>query len=92
MAQNNNIQNGLTLYTIDEILQKGLAFVGYKDIRLQSSSDATNFDHFQGHYGCSPYVVAAIFQDLQTTNIGTAKIDSRAISLKEFLMALHHLK
>ena len=83
--------NFVTL-TPQEILVVGLELMGWAPRRVAKSKPLTNTRRFRSHYGCKPRVLAQIFEDLQTTTIAAAQIDSSKISIKDFLAAVHFLK
>jgi DDE superfamily endonuclease len=69
--------DGVFILTGDEIMRHGLLLLGYKAEQLDRQSKHRREKHtamFKGDYGASPQVVARIFEDLQTTNIPSAKI------------------
>ena len=77
--------------TVDEFLQKGLDLVGYNDDQQQKVAQAANLMCFKAHHGSNPIVYAQIWEDLQTTNIPEARIDSWKTDPDSFLMAIHFL-
>jgi hypothetical protein len=59
----------------------------------EQSQEETNIVHFKAQYGLSPAaVVAAIWEDLQLTEIPKAHVHVKDWKIKYFLIALHHLK
>ena len=77
--------------TVDEFLQKGLELVGYNYDQQQKVARAANLMRFKVHYGSNPIMYAQIWEDLQTTMIPEACIDSRKTDPDSFLMAIHFL-
>jgi hypothetical protein len=51
----------------------GLSLAGFNKYRQKSSNTTTNLERFRGSYGASQENCAAIFEDLQTTNIADAR-------------------
>jgi hypothetical protein len=47
---------------------------------------------FKALYGSNPNIYAAIFEDLQTTEIAEARVDAKSLCVNAFLMSLHFLK
>jgi hypothetical protein len=85
--------NGLLVYTANEIMKIGLLLVGFKRKRLRQAKKKTNLDRFRGHFGSNPNVLAAeMLEDLQTTEVEKAHVPSEELNIKHFLMAMHHLK
>ena len=56
----------VVVLTVDKILQRGLALIGFNHCRQRSVSRATNLMRFRAHYGSNPIVYAQIWEDLQT--------------------------
>ena len=77
--------------TVDEFLQKGLELVGYNYDRQQKVARAANLMRFKAHYRSNPIGYAQIWEDLQTTMIPEARIDSRKMDPDSLLMAIHFL-
>jgi hypothetical protein len=84
--------NGLLIYTANEIMKIGLVHVGFKRNRLRRAKKKTNIDRFRGHFGSNPNVIAEILEDLQTTEVEEAHVPSEELNIHHFLMAMHHLK
>jgi hypothetical protein len=84
--------NGLLVYTANEIMKIGLLLVGFTRRRLRRAKKKTNLDRFRGHFGSNPHVLAEILEDLQTTEVEEAHVPSEELNIKHFLMAMHHLK
>ena len=53
------------VFTVDEVLQKGLVLIGFDRYRQQSVSRVTNLVRFRAHFGSDPVVYAQIWEDLQ---------------------------
>ena len=69
----------MLIATADEILWKGLEMDGF-DLRRQQAKCETNetcLKRFRALYGSNPIVYAQIIEDLQTTHIVEAHVDSR---------------
>jgi hypothetical protein len=84
--------NGLLVFTANEILMIGLKLVGYKKRRIRRAKKQTNLDRFRGHFGSNPNVLAEILEDLQTTEVEEAQVPPEKLNIKHFLRAMHHLK
>ena len=86
----------LLIYTADEVLSFGLTLVGFDEHRQRRQQRKSNVEDFKGHFGTQPVVVAQIWEDLQTTEIAAARINTAApkemVSLKTFLRSMHFLK
>ena len=79
------------ILTADEIMERGLELMGYDQHRQLKVKRARNIELFRRSYGSNPVVSAAILQDLQTTEVEEARIDSQKFNLDHFLMALNWL-
>ena len=75
-----------------EILKIGLGKTGYNDVFQGRVRDEKNEERFRSIFGSSQYVVAAIWKDLQTTEIPEAKVIGNGSNLHYFFMSLHFLK
>lgn len=76
----------------ETVLVRGLELVGYNECRQANVAKTTNIKLFVENYGSHPSVYAAIFNDLQTTDVAEARITGKEVSLDYFLMAIHYLK
>jgi len=79
------------ILTAKEVLDAGLKLVRYSEGRIDRAYAKTNTQRFKDHYGCSQFVAAHIFEDLQTTTIECARVEKKKVSIKYFLQALHFL-
>ena len=68
--------NGLLVYTANEIMKIGLLLVGFTRRRLRRAKKKTNLDRFRGHFGSNPNVIAETLEDLQTTEVEEAHVPS----------------
>ena len=92
--------NNTVIFTAAEILLMGLKAVNFTDKRVNRvkgdpNSSATNFKRFKNHYGVSHVVVAALWEDLQLTDIPQARWNVKKKGLKvvgELFESLHFLK
>ena len=85
--------HGVTIIlTTAKIMRIGLKLMGYTTRRIRRAKKKFNLDRFGGHFGCSPQVCATIWEDLQATAVEAARVEAKDLSVKHFLMALHHLK
>ena len=83
----------VVILTADELLHQGLRFVGNELHCIQNvSRRRTNVDRFKSHYGSDPVVYAQIWEDLQLTRIPEARIDTRTVISRHFMMAIYFLK
>jgi len=82
----------VVIFTLDEILQKGLELCGFDRRRQSNVKRTTNLRRFKSHFGSNPIVYAQIWEDLQTTEIPEANISSSKPCIDSFLMAMHLLK
>jgi len=81
-----------TALTPGEVLERGLALVGFDLNRQQSVRRAKNIERFKTHFGAASAVCAAIWVDPQTTSVPEAKIDADNTCLEHLLMAAYFLK
>lgn len=80
------------ILTPDEVMITGLSLVNYSVGRINRvKTKSTNTRRFKTHFGCNQYVAAAIFEDLQITQIDEARLDDHKISIHYFLQSLHFL-
>jgi hypothetical protein len=92
-GESDNDNHGVTsINSPDEMLTKGLRLAGYKRRRRNRVKKETNIERFKAIFGSSPAVVAAIWEDLQLTEIPEAHVHENDRNIKYFLIALHHLK
>jgi hypothetical protein len=82
----------MLIATADEILRKGLEMGGFDLRRQQSVKRTTCLKRFRALYGSNPIVYAQIIEDLQTTHIAEARVDSKNISVEKLLIAMNFLK
>lgn len=86
----------LIIYTPDEVLAFGLKLYGYDDPRLGRQTRKTNVADFKSHFGTYPSVLAQIWEDLQTTHVAAARINTATpkgmVCLETFLRAMSFLK
>lgn len=82
----------MLIVTADDMLRMGLELGGFDAKRQERVERKTNLRHFNALYGSNPIVYAEIFEDLQTTSIAKARVDSKVICVESFLMGIHFLK
>ena len=58
--------------TSHDVLTKGIEYMSIPV--TQRASASTRIDAFKKHYGSDPYVVAALWYDLQTTKVADARL------------------
>jgi hypothetical protein len=91
-SSSSGIGEGVThIYTISEILRIGLLTVHITKKRIKKSKNSRNVARFKAHFGVPPSVVAAVFEDLQRTNIPEARLPPDKRNIKHLLMAFHTL-
>jgi hypothetical protein len=81
----------ITIFLESEILSMGLKRAGFDDVRQQRVKRETNVRRFKSHFGSSPLVYAAIWEDLVTTDIPEARIEATTDPDK-FFLGLYFLK
>jgi len=89
----------LRIFTSDQVLALGLQLVGFDEERQARVKKETNIEDFVAHYGVHPFVIATIWEELQTTNVKEARIYPTAswvtngmVTMKNFLHTFHFLK
>lgn len=87
-----DIFRDVIVHTQDEILYKGLKLVHFTSKQIKKAKRKRNYVRFKGHFGSHPDVIAVLWEDLQTTAINEARLDSKNRNIEHFLMAMHHLK
>jgi len=85
------------IYTPDQFLTRGLLMgaEGWTEERLAKQKHSVKCKDFKAIYGAHPVVLAAIWFDLQTTTVATARIDTsktRSVHMKNFLRSMAFLK
>lgn len=87
-------QPPLLLYSADEILVEGLKIAQQDGKRMQRVQRSTNIERFKDHFAVAPLVLAVIWEDLQTTSIPEARIDTTKprITIVNFLHTLWFIK
>ena len=83
------LPENVTILSPDEMLYQGLTLLGWKEERLRKRKDATNQQQYTGMYGVNPCVSAQICEDLQTTQIASARIER--IVVDKLHWALHFM-
>lgn len=91
-SDGSDLNNHAIIYTPEEILKVGLKRVNYSRRRIKRAKRRRNIERFVGHYGAPPFILAQIFEDLQTTSIPEAFLPPEDANLDHFLMAFHTLK
>lgn len=64
----------LRIYTSDQVLSLGLQLVGFDEARQGRSKKETNIEDFKAHYGVHPFIIASVWEELQTTTVSGARI------------------
>jgi hypothetical protein len=84
----------IVVFTADETLSMGLKIAGFDTGRQQNVQRETNLERFKDFFGCVPVIYAEIWEDLQTTGIAEARIDTTKCSVKmdTFLLSVHFIK
>jgi hypothetical protein len=81
----------IRIFLADEMLQMGLRMIGFDDSRQERVSRRTNVRRFGAYFGSSPLVCAVIWEDLLTTELEEARVES-GVHPKYFFLAMHFLK
>jgi len=79
------------ILTADQMLRKGLHFVGWDDHKRGRLIRGTKVEYFKSHFGSDPKVCADIFEDLQTTTVAAARVPPKQLDLHASMMGLHFL-
>lgn len=84
----------IQVYSADEILVEGLKIAQQDGKRMQRVQRSTNIERFKDHFAVAPLVLAVIWEDLQTTSIPEARIDTTKprITIVNFLHTLWFIK
>lgn len=89
----------LYIYTGDQVMRIGLEMMGFPLERQQRVQYKTRSKDFKAFFGVHPFIVARIWEDLQTTTIDEARINPSPAwaafgmcTMKNFLHAFHFLK
>jgi hypothetical protein len=75
--------------SVDEIMLSGLKLLGWDEKRLERCKAETNVDQYHGMFGMNPAVAAQLCEDLQTTTIQSARIES--MDVDKLHWSLHFL-
>ena len=87
-----SIEPSQVVLTPGEILRIGLRLVNYTHSRINRvKKKKTNTTRFKSHFGCNQFVVAQVFEDLQTSDNDEARLDKEKISIKYLLVTLNFL-
>lgn len=78
--------------TVDDMLRIGLDLAGFHSSRQQQVQRGTNIRRFQSHYGSSPLVCTAIWEDLLTTDIREACVAPMPGVIDKFFLSLYFVK
>ena len=87
----------LNIITASETLQRGLKLIGY-NAEVQAKVKAkTNIRRFKRHYGSTPKALSVLWEDLQTTQVPEARLDSTKNQNSDkafgfFLMFMYYMK
>ena len=71
--------------TPKEMMAEGLDVMGWSKKRIAKAKFSTNLRRFRCFFGSHPKVLAAVYEDLQTTEIDAARILN--INISDFLMS-----
>ena len=82
----------MLILTSEEVLRRGLQFVGYDDRRQQRCQRSTNLKRFRANFGAAPIVYAQIWEDLLTTKMKGANIIDSKPKYDDFLLAIYWLR
>ena len=82
----------VVVHSASEVLERGLQLAGVSGMEQQRVQRKTNIRKFNNHFGSHPHVIAAIFDDLQTTTVARARISGHWVDLDKLLHACYFLK
>jgi hypothetical protein len=88
-GSDDEMPSGLVILSSDEMLVHGLQLLGWENKRLNRRTTATNINQYSGMYGMHPGAVAQLSEDLQTTDIESARM--KELSMDKLHWALHFL-
>ena len=75
-----DLPENLVVLSADKMLQFGLLLLGWKQAQIDRRQMGTNVEQYTGMYGCHPYVVAQLCEDLQCTKIPSARVEKMDIT------------
>jgi hypothetical protein len=81
----------LVILTADEILLEGLNIIGWDTSRVEKWKNKKALEHYRGMYGINPVVTAQLLEDLQTTEVGDARIEPGQLDIPKLHWTLHFL-
>jgi histone H3/H4 len=88
-----DLTNVRVLMTPDEVLEHGLALVGFNKERQNRVVRKKNASRFRTFYNADPSVIAVLLVQLQTTEIEIARLDFNKVGIKRtvdyFFAAIH---
>ena len=76
--------NGLQIFSADDMLKSRLKLMNYSSKKIDGSKRSSNEERFKGHFGSSSYILAAIVNNMQATEIAEAKVESQDFNIKFF--------
>ena len=82
----------LDIKTPAQLLDIGLRLMGWSCRRIKRAKVKGNKRRFRAHFGCSPVVLAQLYEDLQITPIAKARITREQIDVRDFLGTINFLK
>jgi hypothetical protein len=85
-------QQDVITYTPSKILERGLVLRHVSVETQQRRHYKTNKQRFKSEFGAAPAACAKIWEDLQTTTVPEAKIDTKKCKLDHFLLAMNFIK
>lgn len=76
----------------DDVMARALTYMGISVKKQATRSSDANLSDFKSHYGASPVVLAEMWHDLCTTNIGDAMLTNKEKGQKGFanFLMVHH--
>ena len=76
-------------FTAEQIMMKGLVLLGWDEDKLKNRSPEKNISQYSAWYGVEPCVMSKLVEDLQTTNIASARIEN--LNIDKLHWAVHFL-
>jgi len=82
------------IFSADQVLERGLRLAGMDPARQSRMKRDSLIEFFKDSYGVAPIVYATIWEDIQTTTVPYARIDTtqRSCTIETFLQAINFLK
>ena len=81
----------IEIYTAREMLDIGLKLLRWEDHQLARVQHETRVTRYIGHFGAGPGVLAQLWEDLQTTSLEEARVNTSRRCVRIFHSALHFM-